>query len=64
VGTKNSQHIVKISEGSNPNDVLQHLINNGIAIHSFHEILPSLNDIFIKLVEGTPNARQFQNVNA
>jgi ABC-2 type transport system ATP-binding protein len=62
VGTKNQHHIIKIREGNKPNDVLQHLLNNGIIISSFNEILPSLNDIFIKLVEGTPTARQFQKV--
>ncbi|MBS1610489.1 MAG: DUF4162 domain-containing protein, partial [Bacteroidetes bacterium] len=36
----------------------------GLSIDSFNEILPSLNDIFIKLVEGTPNTRQFQPVTA
>ncbi len=56
--------IVKINEGSKPNDVLSHFINNGSSIVSFKEILPSLNDIFIKLVEGTPTARQFQKVDA
>ncbi|MDZ4796279.1 MAG: ABC transporter ATP-binding protein [Bacteroidota bacterium] len=59
VGTKGSSHIVKIKEGNRPNDVLQYLLQQGTAIHSFNEILPSLNDIFIKLVEGTPTARQF-----
>jgi len=42
---------------------LKYFINQDIAIHSFNEVLPSLNDIFIKLVEGTPGARQFQQVN-
>lgn len=56
--------IVRINEGYQPNDVLTHFINNGIQIHSFHEILPSLNEIFIKKVEGTPLARQFQNLSA
>jgi ABC-2 type transport system ATP-binding protein len=60
VGEKHGNYIVRIKEGRNPNDVLQHLINNGAEIHSFNEMLPSLNDIFIKLVEGTPTARQFQ----
>ncbi len=59
VGTKGASHIVKIKEGNRPNDVLQYLLQNGAAINSFNEILPSLNDIFIKLVEGTPTARQF-----
>jgi ABC-2 type transport system ATP-binding protein len=62
VGTKNHSHIVRIKNGSGPNDVLQYLLNQNTAIQSFNEILPSLNDIFIKLVEGTPAARQFQKV--
>lgn len=62
VGKKNNAHVVRIREGKNPNDVLQYLLNEGASIHSFNEILPSLNDIFIKLVEGTPAARQFQKV--
>ncbi len=61
-GTKGQAHIVRIKEGRQPNDVLQYLLQQGAAIHSFNEILPSLNDIFIKLVEGTPAARQFQKV--
>ena len=62
VGTKNQSHVVKIKDGNNPNDVLHFLLNQGVSIHSFNEILPSLNDIFIKLVEGTPTARQFQKI--
>ena len=58
-GTKNHSHIVRIKEGNRPNDVLQYLLQQGVSINSFNEILPSLNDIFIKLVEGTPAARQF-----
>lgn len=64
VGHKDQSYIVRIKEGSKPNDVLHYLLQQGAEIHSFHEILPSLNDIFIKLVEGTPAARQFQNVTA
>ena len=62
VGTKAQSHIVRIKEGNNSNDVLQYLLQQNAQIHSFNEILPSLNDIFIKLVEGTPAARQFQKV--
>ena len=62
VGTKGQSDIIKIKEGSGPNDVLQCLLQNGASINSFNEILPSLNDIFIKLVEGTPAARQFQKI--
>ncbi|MBK9571103.1 MAG: ATP-binding cassette domain-containing protein [Chitinophagaceae bacterium] len=62
IGSKNHAHIVRIKEGNSPNDVLHFLLQQGVAIHSFNEILPSLNDIFIKLVEGTPTARQFQKI--
>ena len=51
--------LVKINEGHTPNDVLNYYIQQNIGILSFHEILPSLNEIFIRLVEGTPAARQF-----
>src|SRR5436190_2817575 len=59
VGTKDHSYIVRIKEGNKPNQVLQYLLQQGTDIHSFNEILPSLNDIFIKLVEGTPLTRQF-----
>lgn len=62
-GSKNGEIVIKIKEGNNTNDVLQYLLQQGAVIHSFNEILPSLNEIFIKVVEGTANARQFQNIN-
>jgi len=55
------RYTVRISHGFSPNDVLRYFIDRGIAITSFTEILPSLNDIFIQLVKGTPSARQFQS---
>lgn len=51
---------VRINEGFTSNDVLQFFISKGLTISSFQEVLPSLNDIFIQLVQGTPEARQFQ----
>ena len=42
--------IVKISDKKNPNDVLKYLIDQDIQVHHFNEILPSLNEIFIKKV--------------
>lgn len=62
VWAKDHSFVVRIKEGSKPNDVLQYLLQHGAGIQSFNEILPSLNDIFINLVEGTPTARQFQTV--
>lgn len=61
---KSNSLTVRIKEGNRPNDVLQYLLNQNVNIHSFNEILPSLNEIFIRLVEATPTARQFQNVYA
>lgn len=52
--------LLKLQHDSTPNDVLKYFINQNININSFNEVLPSLNDIFIKLVEGTPEARQFE----
>jgi ABC-2 type transport system ATP-binding protein len=63
-GSKDHTHVVRIKDGHSPNDVLNYLLQKGASINSFNEILPSLNDIFIKLVEGTPTARQFQKVTA
>lgn len=54
--------IVKINEGYSPNDVLRYFLQSDTTILGFNELLPSLNDIFIHLVEGTPATRQFQNV--
>jgi ABC-2 type transport system ATP-binding protein len=53
---------LKLQHDATPNDVLKHFISQGIPIHSFREVLPSLNEIFIRLVEGTANARQFQKI--
>jgi ABC-2 type transport system ATP-binding protein len=57
---RNQTLTVKINEGFGPNAVLQTLMHQGGVIHSFQEVLPSLNDIFIQIVEGTPASRQFQ----
>lgn len=59
-GEKDQSFVLKIHEGYKPHDVLQHLLAAKHEINSFNEILPSLNDIFIRLVEGTPLAREFQ----
>ena len=64
VGTKDNGFVVKIKEGYTPNDVLSYFLRQEASILSFNEILPSISDIFIKLVEGTPLTRQFQAINA
>jgi ABC-2 type transport system ATP-binding protein len=44
--------LFKINEGEDSNSLLSHLISKNIPITSFSEVLPSLNDIFIKLVKA------------
>ena len=57
--------VVKIKDGYSTNNVLQHFIEQQVGVKEFHEILPSLNDIFIKKIEGTSAlTRQFQTVTA
>lgn len=64
VQTKDNFHIIKIREGYRSNDVLEHYLRQPSEINGFQEMLPSLNDIFIKVVEGTPLSRQFQKITA
>lgn len=41
---------IQATEGHNGNELLQNLINKGIEIKSYQEVLPTLNEIFIKKV--------------
>lgn len=60
--TKRELTLQRHTDFSN-NDILQYFMGKGLNISSFNEILPSLNEIFIKLVSEThAAARQFQNV--
>jgi ABC-2 type transport system ATP-binding protein len=55
--------LVKLSNTVASNEVLKYLIEQNIPIISYNEVLPSLNDIFIQLVEDThAKARAFQNI--
>jgi ABC-2 type transport system ATP-binding protein len=55
--------LVKLSHAVASNEVLKYLIEQQIPIVSYNEVLPSLNDIFIQLVEDThAKARAFQNI--
>jgi len=56
--------VVKIDDAHRPNDVLRYFLQTNANIYAFNEILPSLNDIFIRVVEDTPATRQFQNLTA
>lgn len=47
---KNHSVTVQLEEGGDSNDLLRYLIREGIHIVSFREILPTLNEIFIRQV--------------
>jgi ABC-2 type transport system ATP-binding protein len=60
VKQNNDQSVtVRINESASPNDVLKFYLQQNASMLAFNEVLPSLNDIFIHLVEGTPVSRQF-----
>jgi ABC-2 type transport system ATP-binding protein len=54
--------VVKINAGNKPASILNKFLKQDASIISFNEILPSLNDIFIKKVNDTEATRQFQKV--
>jgi len=64
VDKEDHELVIKKTEGFTTNDILQYFINKDLKIHAFNEILPSLNEIFIRQVESTPLSRQFEKVNA
>ena len=52
VASHENSYSVKIKDGNKPANVLQEFLNQKASITSFNEVLPSLNEIFIK-VAGT-----------
>ncbi len=59
ISNDHEKMMLKLHDNVSTNTVLQEIINRNIPVHNFHEVLPSLNDIFIKLVENTQTTRQF-----
>ena len=42
--------VLEIAEGASTNDVLAQVMKQGVIVNSFKELVPRMNDIFIKLV--------------
>lgn len=42
--------VLSIEKGEDTNDVLRHVISQSLTVNSFKELVPRMNDIFIKLV--------------
>lgn len=49
---KDGEVIVKVETEQVSNAVLNHFLKNGVHVRSFNEILPTINEIFIKQVGG------------
>jgi len=45
-------NIIRLHAGTTPNDLLRYLIGN-VEVHAFRELIPSINDIFIRRVRET-----------
>lgn len=55
--------IFHLKADQSSNDILKHFIQMGNTVLAFEEILPSLNNIFIRLIQGTSStARAFQTI--
>jgi ABC-2 type transport system ATP-binding protein len=52
---KGDSIVLQLQEGQDSNKILRHLMVKGLIIHAFNEILPSLNEIFIRQVEEQNN---------
>ena len=44
--------VVKLRDDEHANNFLKYLLSHGTTIKAFNEILPTLNEIFIKIVGG------------
>ncbi|MCB0515054.1 MAG: ATP-binding cassette domain-containing protein [Chitinophagales bacterium] len=42
--------VLSLAENKTPNDILRYFIEKNVHIHAFHEILPTINEIFIAQV--------------
>jgi ABC-2 type transport system ATP-binding protein len=52
--------LLKLSKDVTNNELLSFFINQQVNIQSFNEVLPSLNDIFIRLVGDSTPTRKFE----
>ncbi|MCO6479298.1 MAG: ATP-binding cassette domain-containing protein [Phaeodactylibacter sp.] len=43
---------IQVEEEGRSNELLQYLLQNGVFVHAFNEILPTLNEIFIRQVKS------------
>lgn len=52
---EDSEIVLQLNAEQTPNDILRYFVERGTEVHSFNEILPSINQIFINQVGGETN---------
>jgi ABC-2 type transport system ATP-binding protein len=52
VAQKDQKLTLKLKENIASNEILKHLIQKGVTVQAFNEVLPSLNEIFIRQVSN------------
>lgn len=55
VSKSDTQIVIQLQEDKQSNELLKYLLDNKVYIHGFNEIMPTLNEIFIKKVGGITN---------
>lgn len=55
IKNEEGHHIYQLPPEADSNDLLRHFVNAGIHVSHFREILPSLNEVFIKQVNEPTN---------
>ena len=60
IQSNNNKYTLQFANNDDAKNILSYCLQQNIGIKSYHEILPSLNEIFINLVEGNSAARQFE----
>ncbi len=60
VSKTNTEYVLQVNEGVTSTQLLQHCLLNNCNINAYNEVLPSLNEIFIQLVDGKATT-QFEN---
>lgn len=62
ISQKEGEYILKLQQEKDGNQILQSCIQQGGQIKLFQEILPTLNEIFISLVDETPNKKTVASI--
>ena len=54
--------VLALEDGASANDALTAILKQGISVNSFKELVPRMNDIFIKLVTEEEEAMKLRNI--